>query len=151
MDAKPSTTRAPRADQPKTALSRRAAAALARKRAAFALGRRSEELAAAYLEAHGLCILHRNFRRRFGEIDLVARDRSELVIVEVRGRSTSAYGGAAASIDARKKQRVTRAALLLLQQHKELSRMRVRFDVVLISHATDKPTIQWIRHAFAAT
>ncbi len=140
MDAKPSTP-APR--------SSRAAAALARKRAAFELGRRSEDLAAAYLATQGLMILHRNFRRRFGEIDLVARDGNELVIVEVRARSTDAYGGAAASIDSRKKQKVTRASLLLLQQYKELSRMRVRFDVVLISHATDKPTIQWIRHAFA--
>jgi putative endonuclease len=128
----------------------RAAAALARKRAAFALGRRSEELAAAYLTARGLLILHRNFRRRFGEIDLVARDGHELVIVEVRARSTTAYGGAGASIDARKKQRLVRAALLLLQQHKELSRMRVRFDVVLVSYATGTPTLQWIRHAFSA-
>jgi len=141
MDAKPATP----------TLSRRAAAALARKRAAFALGRRSEELAAAYLEAKGLLILHRNFRRRFGEIDLVARDGNELVIVEVRARSTTAYGGAIASIDSRKKQRIVRATLLLLQQHKELSRMRIRFDVVLISYATVNPAIQWIRQAFDAT
>ncbi len=141
MDAKPSTP----------ALSRRAAAALARKRAAFALGRRSEELAAAYLEAKGLLILHRNFRRRFGEIDVVARDGNALVIVEVRARSTSAFGGAVTSIDARKKQRIIRATLLLLQRHKDLARMRIRFDVVLISYATGKPEIQWIRHAFEAT
>ena len=127
------------------------ASRLARKRAAFALGRRSEELAAAYLEAQGLSILHRNFRRRFGEIDLVARDRKDLVIVEVRARSSTAYGGAIASIDSRKKQRIVRAASLLLQRHRELSRMRVRFDVVLISYANGTPAVQWIRQAFEAT
>ena len=127
------------------------ASRLARKRAAFALGRRSEELAAAYLEAQGLSILHRNFRRRFGEIDLVARDRKDLVIVEVRARSSTAYGGAIASIDSRKRQRIVRAASLLLQRYRELSRMRVRFDVVLISYANGTPAVQWIRQAFEAT
>ncbi len=127
------------------------ASRLARKRAAFALGRRSEELAAAYLEAQGLSILHRNFRRRFGEIDLVARDRKDLVIVEVRARSSTAYGGAIASIDSRKRQRIVRTASLLLQRYRELSRMRVRFDVVLISYANGTPAVQWIRQAFEAT
>ena len=122
---------------------------LARRRAAFELGRRSEEIAAAFLAARGLRILHRNFRRRFCELDLVAQDGKDLVIVEVRSRSTSAYGGAIASIDSRKKQRVIRAAQMLLQRYKAMARLRVRFDVVLVSYTTSPPEIQWIRHAFA--
>jgi putative endonuclease len=126
----------------------RSAALLARKRLAFELGRRSEDVAAAFLTAQGLTILHRNFRRRFGELDLVVRDGDELAIVEVRSRSTEACGGVAASIDSRKIRRVIRAARLFLQQNKALARMRVRFDVVLISYASATPQIQWIRHAF---
>ncbi len=123
---------------------------LARKRAALELGRRAEEIAAAHLNARGLEILQRNFRRRLGELDLVARDGDELVIIEVRARSTTAYGGAAASIDSRKRQRMVKATLLLLQRHKDLARMRVRFDAVLVSNVNAaEPTIQWIRHAFA--
>ena len=122
---------------------------LAPKRAALELGRRAEEIAAVHLSARGLQILHRNFRRRLGELDLVARDGEELVIVEVRTRSTGAYGGAAASIDSRKRQRMVKATLLLLQRHKDLARMRVRFDAVLVSNVdAAEPTVQWIRHAF---
>ena len=122
---------------------------LAPKRAALERGRRAEEIAAAYLNARGLQILHRNFRRRLGELDLVVRDGAELVIVEVRTRSTNAYGGAAASIDSRTRQRMVRATLLLLQRHKDLARMRIRFDAVLVSNVdAAEPTVQWIRHAF---
>src|SRR5690242_16542648 len=71
--------------------------------AALTLGRAAEDIAAKFLASQGLSILHRNFRRRLGELDLVARDGAELVIVEVRTRSSSKFGGAAASIDSRKR------------------------------------------------
>jgi putative endonuclease len=89
-------------------------------------------------------ILLRNWRFRLGELDIVGRDGDALVIVEVRKRSSNRFGGAAASVDARKQNKLRRAAALLLQQRKELAGLRVRFDVVAIS-----PTgIEWIKHAF---
>jgi putative endonuclease len=116
------------------------------------IGRRAEDLAAAYLQARGAHVLLRNFRCRCGELDIVARlSASELAIVEVRTRSSSAYGGAAASIDGGKRQRLVRAASLLLQQRKDLARLRARFDVVVVSDPfADAPTIEWIKHAFSA-
>jgi len=63
-------------------------------------GARAEELAARHLEQHGLAIVARNVRNRFGEIDIVARDGAVLVFVEVRLRRSGAYGGAAGSITA---------------------------------------------------
>ncbi|MFZ0499057.1 MAG: YraN family protein [Steroidobacteraceae bacterium] len=116
------------------------------------LGRRAEDLAAAYLEARGAHILLRNYRCRCGELDIVARlGDSELAIVEVRTRSSNAYGGAAASVDAGKRQRLVRAASLLLQRRRDLARLRARFDVIVVCDpCSDTPQIDWIKHAFSA-
>ncbi|HXS28944.1 MAG TPA: YraN family protein [Steroidobacteraceae bacterium] len=115
------------------------------------LGAAAEEIAAGYLAAHGAEILERNYRRRLGELDVIAREGDTLLIVEVRTRSTSAYGGAAASIDGRKRRRIVRAAQQLLQQRRTFAGLAVRFDVVVVSNAeTAAPTVEWIRHAFSA-
>ncbi|HXY95444.1 MAG TPA: YraN family protein [Steroidobacteraceae bacterium] len=114
-------------------------------------GRRAEDLAAAYLSAHGCQILERNYRRRLGELDLVAREGGVLVIAEVRTRAHTGFGSAAASVDRRKQRRITRAALQLLQQRTELARLPVRFDVLVVSDLdAPQPRIEWIRHAFEA-
>ena len=59
------------------------------------IGRRAEELAAQFLRDQGLEILARNYRRRLGELDIVARAADVLVVAEVRCRTTAACGGAA--------------------------------------------------------
>jgi putative endonuclease len=108
------------------------------------IGQAAEDAAVAFLESQGLEILYRNFRRRAGELDIVARHSDELIIVEVRTRSSEKFGGAAASVDFRKRAKLRRAAALLLQQRKDLAALRVRFDVVAIGPAG----IEWIKHAF---
>ena len=108
------------------------------------IGQAAEDAAVVFLESQGLEILYRNFRRRAGELDIVARHGAELIIVEVRTRSSEKFGGAAASVDFRKQTKLRRAAALLLQQRKDLAALRVRFDVVAIGPAG----IEWIKHAF---
>ena len=108
------------------------------------IGQAAEDAAVVFLESQGLEILYRNFRRRAGELDIVARHSDELIIVEVRTRSSEKFGGAAASVDFRKQTKLRRAAALLLQQRKDLAALRVRFDVVAIGPAG----IEWIKHAF---
>jgi putative endonuclease len=108
------------------------------------IGQAAEDAAVVFLESQGLEILYRNFRRRAGELDIVARHSDELIIVEVRKRSSGKFGGAAASVDFRKQAKLRRAAALLLQQRKDLAALRVRFDVVAIGPAG----IEWIKHAF---
>jgi putative endonuclease len=108
------------------------------------IGQAAEDAAVVFLESQGLEILYRNFRRRAGELDIVARHSDELIIVEVRTRSSEKFGGAAASVDFRKQAKLRRAAALLLQQRKDLAALRVRFDVVAIGPAG----IEWIKHAF---
>jgi putative endonuclease len=113
------------------------------------IGQAAENIATDFLRAKGLEILERNYRRRLGELDIVALDRDVLVIVEVRTRASDQYGGAAASVDPRKQQRIIRAASQLLQQRKDLGRLRVRFDVIVVSNiASETPAIEWIQHAF---
>ncbi|MGA7540981.1 MAG: YraN family protein [Steroidobacteraceae bacterium] len=115
------------------------------------IGLRAEDAAAAYLLAQGADILLRNYRCRCGELDIVARvGREELAIVEVRTRSSQTHGGGAASVDALKRQRLVRAASRLLQQRRDLARLRVRFDVIVVSDPCgEAPGIEWIKHAFS--
>jgi putative endonuclease len=113
------------------------------------IGQRAEDIAAEFLRAQGLQILERNYRRRLGELDIIARDGDVLVIAEVRTRASDRYGGAAASVDGRKRQRLVRAAAQLLQQRKDFSHLRVRFDVLAVSGTVvGSPTVQWLQHAF---
>jgi putative endonuclease len=115
------------------------------------LGARAEQLALEYLQAHGLTIVERNYRRRLGEIDLVALDKGVLVIAEVRTRSSDAFGGAAASIDGRKQRRIIRATEQLLQRNRDYAALPVRFDVLIVTAtAGATPGVQWLRHAFEA-
>src|SRR3984893_731871 len=115
-------------------------------------GRRAEELAAEFLRAQGFESLERNYLRRLGELDVIARRADLLVIAEVRTRSSAAFGGAATSVDRRKQQRITRAAAGLLQQRADPARPAVRFDVIVVSDPHGAaPRLEWIQHAFEAS
>ncbi len=108
-----------------------------------AKGAAGEELAARYLTERGLRLIERNFRVRGGEIDLICRDGTTVVFVEVRVRRRSDYGGAAASITAAKQAKVVMAARHWLVRHGEFP---CRFDCVLL----DGDNIEWLRDAFSA-
>ncbi len=105
-------------------------------------GRQAEARAAAYLEAQGLRIVARNWRCRFGEIDLIARERGTLVFVEVRSRASRSHGGAAASITAAKRRRLLAAAALYLRETGLDT--PCRFDALLLE--AQQP-IEWVRNA----
>ena len=108
------------------------------------LGIPAEAMAAEFLEKRGLTILARNYRCRMGEIDLVARDGSTTVFVEVRRRASSAFGGAAASITAAKRLKLLKAARHYMSRLRTLP--ECRFDALLIQG--EPPRIEWIRNAF---
>jgi putative endonuclease len=118
--------------------------AIAHPTPAQAAGGAAEERAERFLAEHGLAIVARNYRTRLGEIDLVAREGATLVFVEVRLRSDNRYGGAAASITARKRNRIVAAARQFLMQFARVP--ACRFDVI----ALDGERPEWIRGAFDA-
>lgn len=109
-------------------------------------GARAEALAAEFLTARGVTIVERNFRTRFGEIDLIGRDGATLIFVEVRLRRRHDYGGAAGSITYAKRARLKAAA------RGYLSRLRreppCRFDALLLD-TLDPAHIEWVRDAFS--
>lgn len=107
-------------------------------------GERAEALAAEFLGSRGLTITARNYRCRFGEIDLIARDGDTLVFVEVRSRSDSSHGGAAASITAGKREKLLKTARHYLAGVR--NQPPCRFDAVLLTGTP--PRIEWIRNAF---
>ncbi len=115
-------------------------------------GRLWESHAATYLERHGLTILARGYRCRLGELDLVCRDDRQLVIVEVRARSSGALCSAIDSIDAHKRRRIVQATRHLLMRHAAWQTAPIRFDVVAFDAIeTAEPHVQWIKNAFDAS
>jgi len=111
-----------------------------------AKGAAGEQLAADYLQRKGLSVIERNFRVKGGEIDLVCRDGKTTVFVEVRLRSRSDFGGAAASITAAKQSRLILAARHWLLRHGETP---CRFDCMLLD-GVEAQNIEWLQDAFAA-
>jgi len=110
-----------------------------------ALGEDAEQMAAVFLQKQGLKLLERNYRCRFGEIDLILRDKQTLVFAEVRLRKNRNFGGAAASITPQKQTRLIHTAQhYLSRQHNPPP---CRFDVILLDALADNH-IEWIPNAF---
>src|SRR5690606_16625560 len=101
-----------------------------------------------YLQAQGLIVLGRNLRSKTGEIDLVANDHGILAFIEVRNRGSLQYGGAAASVNRRKQERLAKTANFFLPAlTRRFFRGRpppCRVDVVCVEPAG----LDWIRGAF---
>jgi putative endonuclease len=111
------------------------------------LGAAAETRAAEFLQARGLTILERNLRCKAGELDLVCLDGDVLVIVEVRLRTRDDFGGAPATVTARKQRRLIRATGFFWQRERDWRRRILRFDVVALGNT---PDIAWIKDAFRA-
>lgn len=110
----------------------------------------AERVAENFLIARGLALVTRNYHCRFGEIDLIMRERDTLVFVEVRlrrGRKDRDYGGAAASITVKKQGRIIAAAHHYLSGMKQLP--PCRFDAVLMNGVT-ADDVEWLTNAFEA-
>lgn len=106
-------------------------------------GSEGEDRAAAVLKKEGYKILSRNFKSRFGEIDIIAEDKDFLVFIEVKRRTGQSFGTSLEAIDARKKLHIIRSAQMYLKANHCLDR-RIRFDVVGI----DGDSVKVIKHAF---
>ena len=113
-----------------------------------ALGARFEQCALGHLERAGLKLVERNFRTRFGELDLIMRDGGTLVFVEVRYRGNARFGGGAASVGAAKRAKLARAAQGFLLAHPHLASLPCRFDVVAFDGDAAAPVCDWLPAAF---
>lgn len=110
-------------------------------------GAAAEAAARATLEARGLRTLARNVNFRFGELDLVMRDGETIAFVEVRYRRSERFGGAAGSVDHKKRRRLVQAARAWLAGQRGLADAPCRFDVVTVQGG-EPFACEWLRGAF---
>lgn len=107
-------------------------------------GQLAEQKAYDYLLTQGLKPVCRNFSCKIGELDLIMKDEKTWVVIEVRFRKNDQFGGALASITAKKQARIIRTTQYYLMTHTVNS--PVRFDVVAIS---PKHGLNWVQNAFS--
>ncbi|WP_299494768.1 YraN family protein [uncultured Shewanella sp.] len=105
-------------------------------------GQASEQTAIIYLQQQGLHLVARNVRFKFGEIDIIMKEGTVWVFVEVKYRSDLHFGGAMNALSQRQQHRIKRAASHYLQLNQIDA--TCRFDFI----AMDPNNIQWIRDAF---
>jgi len=115
-----------------------------------AIGKVGEEVAIQYLRQHGYQVLERNYRCRFGEIDLIARDGSTLAFIEVKTRRSRKFGPAAAAVTLEKQRHLVKASQVYLTRKHQVYEL-CRFDVVTIELEAHIPRIELIKDAFQAT
>ena len=113
-------------------------------------GAAAESLACRYLEGRGLRLLLRNFRCRYGELDLVMRDGAVLVVIEVRSRRRTNVTTPAATVTPAKQRRIVGATRYLLVRFRQYAALPVRFDVVEVRGEIAAPDLRWYRAAFTA-
>lgn len=110
-------------------------------------GRRGEAEAVRFLLRRGFKVIEKNYRTRFGEIDIVADDRGTLVFIEVKTRRSLAFGEPKAGVDERKQRRVIAASNDYMLRRGVVDRA-VRFDVISIVMNDDRCETEHITDAF---
>ncbi len=111
------------------------------------LGKEGERIAERYLKSKGYKLVERNYRCPVGEMDLIALDHRVIVFVEVKTRSDDRFGVPLESVHRRKQQRMIKAALFFLSQHR-LHHRDARFDVIGISFVSGEAVVEHIQNAF---
>ena len=109
------------------------------------LGEKGEDIAAKYLEDKGIKVIKRNFYCKFGEIDIIARDKEELVFIEVKTRTNSKYGKPAEAVSISKQKHLYHSIEYYLYSN-NIKNKKVRIDVVEIYLDFKKQVINHIKN-----
>lgn len=107
-----------------------------------------EQQACEYLIKQGLTLIEKNYYCRYGEIDLIMKDKNELVFVEVRSRNPTNHGSAVETINHKKIDCLRKTAEHYLQQRAINTEAFCRFDVVAIDNKAKRFMIDWLQNAF---
>lgn len=99
-----------------------------------AIGKQAEAFACKYLISNGYMIIARNYRDRFCEIDIIAKNKEFICFVEVKYRNTEAFGGGLGAIDNCKQSRLKRSAEYWLSDHLEFENLQPRIDVIAVDY-----------------
>lgn len=112
-------------------------------------GQAAEDHACHYLQAKGLTLITRNYRNRYGEIDLIMQDGKYWVFAEVRLRNNRNFISGAESVSDSKQKKLIRTATVYLQEKKVLNTQRCRLDVLDLQQESGTFTVNWIKNAFS--
>ncbi len=107
------------------------------------IGQEGEKLASEYLRQKGLKIIEKNWRGRWGEIDLIARDGQKIFFIEVKTRHSQSFGLGLDAVDARKQAKIAKTALLYLQKHPK-DYEDIRLAVLSIDYDKSSQAIQFV-------
>lgn len=116
-------------------------------------GQWGESQALQYLVRQGYTVVTTNYRKRFGEIDIIARDDDVLVFIEVKCRKRQTFGSPLEAVDGRKQRRIGRVAMAYLQTH-NCGECNARFDVIAVQpdpqseSGKERALIEHIKNAF---
>lgn len=111
------------------------------------LGKCGEEAAVDFLREQGYKIIARNYKSRFGEIDIVARDKDTLCFIEVKARRSEKFGLPQEAVTVRKQRQIAKSALAFLKERALLDE-QARFDVLSVTYREDSVKIGLLKDAF---
>ena len=111
------------------------------------LGKKGEEVALRFLKKKGYKIIEKNYVCKMGEMDIIAREKDTLVFVEVKTRTSMAFGPPQLAVNSMKQMQLSKVALYFLKE-KRLEDIKARFDVVAILLRPKGEEIELIKDAF---
>jgi putative endonuclease len=111
------------------------------------LGRKGEEVALRFLKRNGYKIIERNYVCKLGEMDIIAKQKDTLVFIEVKTRTSTAFGPPQSAVNSPKQMQLSKVALCFLKE-KCLEDIKARFDVVAILLGPNREEIELIKDAF---
>ena len=112
-------------------------------------GRAGERKAAALLKKQGYRIVERNWRSPMGEVDIIAVEDGCLVFIEVKTRSSPAFGDPSEAVGPDKRRKIIQSALWYANRHR-MADTPIRFDIVSVYRAGRKYHVEILRNAFEA-
>jgi putative endonuclease len=110
-------------------------------------GKTAEDAAAKFLKAKGYKILERNYKNKFGEIDIIARLEGVICFLEVKARHSLNFGFPQEAVSVRKQRQIARVAISYLKLNKLLE-YPARFDVLALLYTNKQPQVSLITNAF---
>ena len=110
-------------------------------------GKAAENAAAKFLKGQGYKVIRCNYKTKFGEIDIIAKDKSVICFVEVKARHSKLFGEPAEAVSLAKQRQISKAAICYLKENNLLDRL-ARFDVLSLLYTDDLPEIDLIKDAF---
>ena len=111
------------------------------------IGLKGEDIAEAFLLEKGYTILEKNFRSKYGEIDIITKDiHKDFVFVEVKSRTNKSFGEPQDSVDYNKLEKIEKTAEIYLQERFEWEEMSWRIDIVEVYINNGRVTVNHVEN-----